>query len=95
MRNAFTAAIAIKPNSAYLWLNLASSYAQLEMWSECVSSLEVALALNPDSTEMLDTRALAMYYLGVKSRLVINTFNEQFWFFLLPFLECSDRGEML
>ena len=64
MRNAFTAAIAIKPNSAYLWLNLASSYAQLEMWSECVSSLEVALALNPDSTEMLDTRALAMYYLG-------------------------------
>ena len=33
--------------------------------------------------------------LVVKSRLVINTFNEQFWFFLLPFLECSDRGEML
>ncbi len=33
--------------------------------------------------------------LAVKSRLIINTFNEQFWFFLLPFLECSDRGEML
>ena len=37
----------------------------------------------------------ALGFLGVKSRLVINTFNEQFWFFLLPFLECSDRGEML
>ena len=33
-------------------------------------------------------------YLGVKSRLVINTFNEQFWFFLLPFLECSDRAKL-
>lgn len=33
--------------------------------------------------------------LDVKSRLVINTFNEQFWFFLLPLLERSDRGEML
>ena len=33
--------------------------------------------------------------LGVKSRLVINTLDEQFWFFLLPFLERSDRGEML
>ena len=31
----------------------------------------------------------------VKSRLVINTLDEQFWFFLLPFLERSDRGEML
>ena len=33
--------------------------------------------------------------LSVKSRLVINTLDEQFWFFLLPFLECSDRGEMI
>ena len=32
--------------------------------------------------------------LDVKSRLVINTFNEQFWFFLLPFLECSDRAKL-
>lgn len=34
-------------------------------------------------------------FLVVKSRLVINTLNEQFWFFLLPLLERSDRGEML
>ena len=33
-------------------------------------------------------------WLSVKSRLVINTFNEQFWFFLLPFLECSDRAKL-
>ena len=37
----------------------------------------------------------ALRRLGVKSRLVINTLDEQFWFFLLPFLERSDRGEML
>ncbi|WP_196305658.1 LysR family transcriptional regulator, partial [Variovorax paradoxus] len=31
--------------------------------------------------------ARAAERLGVKSRLVINTLNEQFWFFLLPLLE--------
>ena len=34
-------------------------------------------------------------FLSIKSRLVINTLDEQFWFFLLPLLEHSDRGEML
>ena len=40
-------------------------------------------------------RRLKKNTLHVKSRLVINTFNEQFWFFLLPLLQRSDRGEML
>ena len=34
------------------------------MWLECLNSLEIALALEPDSKEMLDSMALAMYYLG-------------------------------
>ena len=39
--------------------------------------------------------AVVQPWVAVKSRLVINTLDEQFWFFLLPFLECSDRGEMI
>ena len=48
-----------------------------------------------DSFAMMRGGHLDICVLGVKSRLVINTLDEQFWFFLLPFLERSDRGEML
>ena len=64
MRNALTNAVMLRPKSAYLWRNLGSTYLRLEMWSECLNSLEIAQTLEPHNTEMLDFMALSMYYLG-------------------------------
>ena len=68
--NALTAALAINPKRADLWQDLGAKYARLLMWSECVSSLEIALALEPSMVEAQYVMGLAMYYSGKRDQAI-------------------------
>ncbi len=70
MLKAFSAAVALAPNRADLWQDLGATYSRLQMWSACVSSLEIALVLEPDRAGARYAMALAMYHLGKKEKAV-------------------------
>ena len=70
MLNAFTTAVALDPNRADLWQDLGATYSRLQMWSACVNSLKIALALEPDRAGVRYAMALAMYHLGKKDKAV-------------------------
>ena len=68
--NALTAALALAPARADLWQDLGAVYSRLEVWSACVTSLEIALTLEPDRAGVRYVMALAMYYLGQREKAV-------------------------
>ena len=68
--HALTAALALAPARADLWQDLGAVYSRLEVWSACVTSLEIALALDPDRAGVRYVMALAMYYLGHREKAV-------------------------
>ncbi len=70
MLNAFTSALALDPKRANLWQDLGSTYLRLEMWSECVSALEIALTLEPGRVGAWYVMAYALYNLGKREEAV-------------------------
>ena len=70
MLNAFTTAVALDPNRADLWQDLGATYSRLEMWSACVSSLEIALTLEPERAGAIYAMAMAMYQLGKREEAI-------------------------
>ena len=62
--NALSSALAIDPQRADLWQDLGALYSRLEMWSASVSSLEIALALEPERVGVRYVMGFAMYHLG-------------------------------
>ena len=70
MLSALSAAVALEPSRADLWESLGSVYAHLEAWSLCVTSLEIALALQPNKPGVQYVMALALYHLGQKEKAV-------------------------
>ena len=70
MLSSLSAAVALNPSRADLWESLGTVYAQIEAWSLCVTSLEIALALQPNKPSNEYAMALALYYLGEKERAV-------------------------
>ena len=69
--NALSSALAIDPARADLWQDLGAVYSRLEMWSACVSSLEIALALEPDRAGARYVMGFAMYHLGKREQAVV------------------------
>ena len=69
--NALSSALAIDPTRADLWQDLGAVYSRLEMWSACVSSLEIALALEPDRAGARYVMGFAMYHLGKREQAVV------------------------
>ena len=67
---AFTAALKLDPNRADVWQDLGATYARLEAWSQCITSTEIALALEPGRPGALYVMALALYNLGERERAV-------------------------
>jgi predicted O-linked N-acetylglucosamine transferase (SPINDLY family) len=61
---AISSALAIDPKRADLWQDLGAIYARLETWTLCVTSLEIALVLEPGRLGARYVMALALYYLG-------------------------------
>ena len=70
MLSSLSAAVALDPSRADLWESLGTVYAQIEAWSLCVTSLEIALALQPNKPSIEYAMALARYYLGEKENAV-------------------------
>ncbi|MBP8839859.1 MAG: tetratricopeptide repeat protein, partial [Giesbergeria sp.] len=67
---AFTAALELDPKRADLWQDLGATYARMEAWSQCITSLEIALALEPGRPGARYVMALALYNLGEHERAV-------------------------
>ena len=67
---AFTVAVELDPKRADLWQNLGATYARMEAWTQCITSLEIALALEPSRSGALYVMALAIYNLGGHERAV-------------------------
>jgi len=61
---AISSALAIDPKRADLWQDLGAIYARLETWKLCVTSLEIALVLEPGRSGARYVMAHALYYLG-------------------------------
>ena len=62
--DALSAALEIDPKRADSWEDLGAAYSRLQIWSACVTSLEMALALEPDRAGAMYIMASAMYNLG-------------------------------
>ncbi len=62
--DALSTALALEPKRADLWHYLGVAYAQLQVWSACITSLEMALALEPDRVRAQCVMASALYHLG-------------------------------
>jgi len=61
---AISSALAIDPKRADLWQDLGAVYARLETWTLCVTSLEIALVLEPGRLGARYVMATALYHLG-------------------------------
>jgi predicted O-linked N-acetylglucosamine transferase (SPINDLY family) len=61
---AISSALTIDPKRADLWQDAGAVYARLEAWALCVTSLEIALALEPGRLGARYVMSLALYYLG-------------------------------
>ena len=62
--DALNAALELDPKRADLWQYLGVAYAWLNVWSACITSLEIALALEPDRQRARCVMAWALYHLG-------------------------------
>ena len=62
--DALSAALELDPKRADLWQYLGSAYAWLQVWSACITSLEIALALEPGRQRARCVMAWALYHLG-------------------------------
>jgi protein O-GlcNAc transferase len=62
--DALNAALELDPKRADLWQYLGVAYAWLNVWSACITSLEIALALEPDRQRARCDMAWALYHLG-------------------------------
>ena len=62
--DALSAALELDPKRADLWQYLGVAYAWLNVWSACITSLEIALALEPGRQRARCVMAWALYHLG-------------------------------
>ena len=68
--DALSTALALEPKRADLWHYLGVAYAQLQVWSACITSLEAALTLEPDRIRAQCVMASALYHLGQHGRAI-------------------------
>ena len=68
--DALNAALELDPKRADLWHYLGVAYAQLQVWSACITSLEAALTLEPDRVRAQCVMASALYHLGQHGRAI-------------------------
>ena len=68
--DALSTALALEPKRADLWHYLGVAYAQLQVWSACITSLEAALALEPDRVRAQCVMASALYHVGQHGRAI-------------------------
>ena len=62
--DALSRVLALEPKRADLWHYLGVAYAELQVWAACITSLEMALALEPDRVRAQCVMASALYHLG-------------------------------
>ena len=62
--DALNAALELDPKRADLWQYLGVAYAWLNVWSACITSLEIALALEPHRQRARCVMAGSLYHLG-------------------------------
>lgn len=68
--DALSRVLALEPKRADLWHYLGIAYAQLQVWSACITSLEMALVLEPDRVRAQCVMASALYHLGQHGRAI-------------------------
>ncbi len=68
--DALSAALEIDPKRADIWEDLGVAYSRMQIWSACVTSLEMSLTLEPHRSGAMYVLASAMYHLGKRDEAV-------------------------